>query len=230
MARKKGQKKGQGSQGTEQSNEKNPRAQNMNPNTESSSNKVENELEVSDDEVLTPKSALISLQQQSKMKEQASKWMTMMKGEKHEGVSYRLTWSEGIEATIGLEDMQPKLKYWTNSVVAYVLGSNPPLNVMDGFLRRVCKSHGVDKVNLLNKGIYLVRMNSEEGKLKAMAAGVQFFDKKPVIVHQWDPEEDYSHKDSDNVLEKLLQTIGNFRKVDQSTKDRNKLLYARVLG
>ncbi|KAL2931915.1 30S ribosomal protein S8 [Bienertia sinuspersici] len=155
----------------------------MNPNAESSSNKVDNELEVSDDEVLTPKSALISLQQQSKMKEQASKWMIVMKSDKHAGVSCRLSWSDDVE----------------------------------------------------------------EGMKKAMAAGVLYFDKKPVIFHQWDLEENYSHKDvtsvpvwiklhgldfkkwSENVLEKLLQSIGTFCKVEQSTKDRKKLLYVRVM-
>ncbi|KAL2942185.1 2-succinylbenzoate--CoA ligase [Bienertia sinuspersici] len=132
--------------------------------------------------------------------------------------------------TIRLEDIQPELDYWTNSVVVYVLGSNPPLIVMNGFLRRVWKCYGVDKVGLLNKGTYLVRMNSEEGMMKAMATGVQFFDKKPVIVNMWIKLHGLDFKYwNDNVLEKLLNSIGKFCNADQSTEDRNKLLYARVL-
>ncbi|KAL2901273.1 hypothetical protein RDABS01_026355 [Bienertia sinuspersici] len=148
--------------------------------------------------------------------------------------------------TIGLEDIQPKLAHWTNSIVVYVLGSNPPLTVMDDFLRRVCKSSGVNKVSLLNKGIYLVRMNSEEGMMKAISSGVQFFEKAcycptvasrgklypkdvksvPVWIKLHELEFKYW---TDSVMDKLLTSIGKFRNADQNTQDRRKLSYTRVL-
>lgn len=38
---------------------------------------------------------------------------------------------------IDLEDIQPKIDYWSSSVVCYVVGANPPGYVMDGFIRRI---------------------------------------------------------------------------------------------
>ncbi|KAL2937219.1 Gag-Pol polyprotein, partial [Bienertia sinuspersici] len=39
----------------------------------------------------------------------------------------------------------PEVDYWNSSIVAFVLGANPPEFVMDGYLRRVWKDYRVDK-------------------------------------------------------------------------------------
>lgn len=38
---------------------------------------------------------------------------------------------------IDMSEIQPKLDYWASSIYYYVVGSNPPPVVMEGFIRRV---------------------------------------------------------------------------------------------
>lgn len=38
---------------------------------------------------------------------------------------------------IEIEDIQDEIDYWNSSIVSYVIGANPPLPVMKGFIRRI---------------------------------------------------------------------------------------------
>lgn len=44
--------------------------------------------------------------------------------------------------------------------MCYVIRSNHPIQVMEGFIRRIWKNSNVYKVALLKKGIYIVRFLS----------------------------------------------------------------------
>ncbi|KAL2935158.1 hypothetical protein RDABS01_018276, partial [Bienertia sinuspersici] len=46
---------------------------------------------------------------------------------------------------IEMDEIQPELDYWQSSIYCQILGANPPLNVADGYFRRIRKNHGVDK-------------------------------------------------------------------------------------
>lgn len=54
--------------------------------------------------------------------------------------------------------------------------------VMDGFLRRICKSLGVDKVAIGEKGVFIVRFHNMENSDKVVNGGCPFFAGKPVIL------------------------------------------------
>lgn len=53
-------------------------------------------------------------------------------------------------------DIQSEVEYWRNSIICFVLGSNPPFPVMEGFLRRIWGRKGLDKVVGKPDGVYLV--------------------------------------------------------------------------
>lgn len=38
---------------------------------------------------------------------------------------------------ITFDDIKGEVDYWTNVVLCHVLGANPPLQVMEGFIRRM---------------------------------------------------------------------------------------------
>ena len=38
---------------------------------------------------------------------------------------------------IELEDIQEEISFWESSIVCYILGANPPLMVIEGFIRRI---------------------------------------------------------------------------------------------
>lgn len=56
-----------------------------------------------------------------------------------------------------MTEIQDETDYWSSFVVCYVIGTNPPIQVMDGFIRRVWKAYNVDKVVMVKKGRFIVR-------------------------------------------------------------------------
>ncbi|KAL2944091.1 LINE-1 retrotransposable element ORF2 protein [Bienertia sinuspersici] len=147
---------------------------------------------------------------------------------------------------IEIEDIQHEIDYWTSSLYAYVLGANPPTSVMEGFIRRVWKEHGVDKVINVKKGLFLIHFKTMDQCNKAKEGEKIFFDSKPVLIKAWSPETDmdlenimtipiwvhvhahykyWSHKS----LEKLTKGIGRFVKVDHTTANRDRLAFARCM-
>lgn len=80
---------------------------------------------------------------------------------------------------IDFDDNKEELEFWESVVVCYVLGANPPHNVMEGYVRRIWVKFGVDKVSQVGKGIYMVRFTTMENCGKVLQGGFQFFDSKP---------------------------------------------------
>lgn len=81
-----------------------------------------------------------------------------------------------------MEDVKEEIEYWKSAVVCFVLGSNPPLTVIDGYFKRIWGPLGVDKVVQINKDIFMVIFHSIEGRTKAIEGGIQTFDRKQVVV------------------------------------------------
>ncbi|XP_070009749.1 uncharacterized protein [Nicotiana sylvestris] len=118
--------------------------------------------------------------------------------------------SANVKST--LADMQEEIEYWQSAVVCYVLGSNPLLTVIEGFFKRMWGHLGLDKVAQTNKGVFMVRFHSVEGRTKAVERGTQTFDRKPVVVKPWKPW----------LVDKPV-------KADTTTTRKEKLMYARVM-
>ncbi|XP_048489782.1 uncharacterized protein LOC125491732 [Beta vulgaris subsp. vulgaris] len=147
---------------------------------------------------------------------------------------------------IGLEDIQEEVEYWNSAIICYVLGANPPNVVMEGFVRRIWRNLGVDKVAMVAKGVFIVRFTTMENRDKVISGGYPFFDGKPVMVKKWHPDMDFSKEDIRRVpiwiqlnldfkywgqgcLTKIVSGVGKFLKVDMATLKREKLQFARVL-
>lgn len=87
-----------------------------------------------------------------------------------------------INVKITLYDIKGKVEYWSSAVVCYVLGSNPPQPVMDGYFRRIWGKLVIDKVAQISRGVFIVRFHDLEYRSRVVEEGVQMFDRKPVIV------------------------------------------------
>uniref|UniRef100_A0A803P4D5 DUF4283 domain-containing protein n=1 Tax=Cannabis sativa TaxID=3483 RepID=A0A803P4D5_CANSA len=55
---------------------------------------------------------------------------------------------------ITLEDIEEEISFWNSALVCYVLRANPPLNVLDGFVRRLWKEK-IDKEDTSNVPIWI---------------------------------------------------------------------------
>lgn len=45
---------------------------------------------------------------------------------------------------IDFDDIGEEITLWENALVAYVLGSNPPQSVMEGYFKRIWGKWGID--------------------------------------------------------------------------------------
>jgi len=139
------------------------------------------------------------------------------------------------------------MAYWQNAVLCCVLGANPPYEVIDGFVQRIWTGCAIDKVLLIKKGLYLVRLIKRHDAMLVAQKGVYHFDQKPFIVKAWNPKIDI---DVDTIaslliwiqlpeldikywgmqsLSKIGSILGIPLKMDKYTKEKSLLKYAILL-
>lgn len=62
-----------------------------------------------------------------------------------------------------MDDISFEIEYWKNSVVCYVLGVHLPFDVVKGYVQRIWKKQGINKIVMLKNGVVLVRFDTEGG-------------------------------------------------------------------
>ncbi|XP_074305237.1 uncharacterized protein LOC141640287 [Silene latifolia] len=130
------------------------------------------------------------------------------------------------------EDVASEVAYWETAVVCYVLGSNPPWELLSGFIQKLWGVYKFDKLSFLPNGVFL--------------HGFPMFDNKPVVVKTW--TEDCSLMKervkavpiwlrlcglplkfwSKACLEKLAGLLGKFIRRDAATEDKTPLGFTRL--
>uniref|UniRef100_A0A803PLB8 DUF4283 domain-containing protein n=1 Tax=Cannabis sativa TaxID=3483 RepID=A0A803PLB8_CANSA len=153
---------------------------------------------------------------------------------------------EDRKVKIDLEDIEDEINYWKPSLVCYVLGSNPPLHILEGFAKRKW-SEKVDKVKLLAYGVFLIRFHSIEQRDEVLNGGHIFFNRKPVIMKPWDPNSSVKKEDvklvpiwiqleglelkywGEKSLFKIVGQLGKPIMVDAITRERERLMFPRIL-
>ncbi|VFQ72237.1 unnamed protein product [Cuscuta campestris] len=76
---------------------------------------------------------------------------------------------------------------WNSTLVCCVLRANPPLKVMDGFLRRIWKDYKIADVVVLREGQFVVHFEKEEDRDEIARRKYYFLDNKPMLVQRWKP-------------------------------------------
>lgn len=78
--------------------------------------------------------------------------------------------------------------------VTFIVGTNPPINVIEGFIRRISRNLNVDKVVMVKKGMFIVHFLTMDSRDKFLS-GHYFFDSKPLILKPWTAEMDMEKED-----------------------------------
>lgn len=135
---------------------------------------------------------------------------------------------------IEYDDIQDEIDYWNSSIVCYVFGANPPINVMEGFFRRIWRNLAVDKVALASHGVFLVRFTTMENRDKVLAMPRPTFDHKPVFLKAWEPDMEICKEEvrtvpiwvqiwgldfkywGEKALPRIMQKVGKFTKNDNA--------------
>lgn len=117
---------------------------------------------------------------------------------------------------------------------------------MEGFIGRIWRDQGVDKVALIKKGIYVVRFRFMEKRDSIFAGNTPFFGSKPMIMKPWSAEVDICKENvrtlpmwvqlfldfkywDMNCLVISVNPLGRLIKLDQATHRKDKLQYARLM-
>ncbi|KAM6542038.1 hypothetical protein CsatB_006485 [Cannabis sativa] len=117
---------------------------------------------------------------------------------------------------------------------------------MEGFAKRMWGDK-LDRVKLLSFGIYIIRFSNVEARDQVLNGGFIFFNRRPVIMKPWNPNENFSKEDVSRVpiwiqleglelkywgeksLFKIVGQMGKPIMVDAITKERERLSYPRIL-
>ena len=148
---------------------------------------------------------------------------------------------------ISCEDTENEVRYWQSSVVCFVLGVNPPLHVIEGFIKRIWKDNMAEKVGTMARGVFLVKLSAMKDVPKACASSGILFDKKPFLVKPWKQNMSYDKNDlafvpvwvrfhkldvvywGESSLRKTGGILGEVLRIDNATLNFDKLMFARLL-
>lgn len=72
-------------------------------------------------------------------------------------------------AKIHKEDIQDEINFWSTAVVCYVTSANPPLHVIEGFVRRIWKDQEIDRIGIVNRGVFLCVLCRKNTKNRLVA-------------------------------------------------------------
>lgn len=144
-------------------------------------------------------------------------------------------------------DIEEEIRYWETVVVCFVVGTNPPLHVIDGFVQRIWKDLELDTIGMVDKGVYIVRMKSCESREKAYESNGVLFDNKPFVIKSWTPKMSTDKNSlssmpvwiqlpklkaeyrSEASLKKIADIVAKVIKIDNATRKKARLRFARVL-
>ncbi|KAL2943652.1 D-ribose pyranase, partial [Bienertia sinuspersici] len=222
-----------------------------------------NTVPLDDEGMETPNQEMIPMYQASRSKPKFTEWLTKIinkhpisrihmddeidKGEKENDKKCQDKTDDIQEyVKMGLHEIQPELDYWASAVYCYIIGANPPVAVMKGFIKRVWGKYEVDKVIGVKKSLYLIRFKSMDYCKVVLNDEKIFFDSKPIMLKAWTHNADVTQEDfmtmpicihvhshykywGMHVLTKITKPIGRLVKVDHTTANREKLVYARCM-
>lgn len=136
---------------------------------------------------------------------------------------------------------------WDLCILLYVVGYKPWLKTFEGYANRVWATQKPFSVHPRNNGFFVVRFGLEEDCSKILKSGPWFMDRNLIIMKRLSPEMK-TDKDlltslpmwvrlpglsfklwGNKAIIALMSTIGVPIKMDEATKKKTRLAYARVL-
>ncbi|XP_074277271.1 uncharacterized protein LOC141600913 [Silene latifolia] len=144
------------------------------------------------------------------------------------------------------EDVQEEITYWKQAVYGFVVGGNPPWQILEGFLKRIWSKYSIDKISFLPNEVFLARFQTAEMQQAVLGSGYFLFDNKPLIIRAWQPDIDLEKEEIKCVpawirlkglplkfwgqsLPKLANLVGKYVKSDAATESKTRLGFARIM-
>ncbi|VFQ62530.1 unnamed protein product [Cuscuta campestris] len=149
-------------------------------------------------------------------------------------------------AKLTKDDVIDTTTYWDATLVCCILGANPPLEVVKGFINRIWSSYSIEEVSLLKEGQFIVSFKRVEDRDEVIKRKYYYFDNKPVLVQKWYPGVKVNIDQLDDIpiwiqlpdlemkywsltgLSKIGSLVGKPVKRDRATASKRKYAYARI--
>ncbi|KAJ8421613.1 hypothetical protein Cgig2_010180 [Carnegiea gigantea] len=150
-------------------------------------------------------------------------------------------------AKLETEDVLTEIEYWSSSVLCSVIGSNPPFEIIQNYIRKIWAHYEIDKILQVRKGLFLARFVHHQNKTTVESKGFYFFGNKPFVVKGWNLELEMHTGNLKSIplwirlpnlelkywsissLSKIGSLIGIPIKTDQYTISKTMIQYARLL-
>ncbi|XP_074297875.1 uncharacterized protein LOC141628669 [Silene latifolia] len=144
------------------------------------------------------------------------------------------------------DDVKGELEYWKKSVYGFVLGANPPVEVVEGFLKRLWSNYPIDKISFCANGVFLRRFRTSQARQQILQQGHFLFDNKTLIVRPWDEGVALEKEDIKEVpvwvkifnlplkfwgkcLPRIAGILGKYVRCDDATQGKRRLSFAKVM-
>ncbi|XP_074288423.1 uncharacterized protein LOC141613582 [Silene latifolia] len=144
------------------------------------------------------------------------------------------------------EDVHDEIEYSKQAVYGFIVGANPPWQILEGFLKRIWNKYVIDKLSFLPNEVFIARFQTDEMKQAVLNSGHFLFDNKPMIIKPWVLDIELIKEEVKSVpawirlhklplkfwgksLVKLANLVGTYIKSDSATEQKTRLGFARVM-
>ncbi|XP_074315477.1 uncharacterized protein LOC141651676 [Silene latifolia] len=144
------------------------------------------------------------------------------------------------------EDIKSEVDFWNTAVYGYILGANPPWEMVEDYVYKIWDQYDVDRVSFMENGIFLVRLKTLAQKDNLLNSGPYLFENIPIILRPWSKDVDLIKEKVDKVpvwvklygipikfwgdfLPSIAGLVGKFVRKDLATQDKTRLSFARVM-
>ncbi|XP_062103313.1 uncharacterized protein LOC133814362 [Humulus lupulus] len=149
-------------------------------------------------------------------------------------------------ARVDADEVKVQTANWSSAVICMVLGATPPMNVFEGFIKRVRSHLGIAQIERMTMGLAMVKFNDDATRDQVLENGILHFDRKSVIIRPWSADlsvirlvrsvplwirlHDLGLQYwGSKCLSALVSMIGKPIMVDKFTTERSRIQFARVL-
>ncbi|XP_074298137.1 uncharacterized protein LOC141628954 [Silene latifolia] len=144
------------------------------------------------------------------------------------------------------EDTKSEVDFWNTAVYGYVLGANPPREMVEDYVYKLWDQYDVDRVSFMENGVFLVRLKTLVHRDNLLNSGPYLFENKPIILRPWSKDVDLIKEKADKVpvwvklygiplkfwgdcLPRIAGLVGKFVRKDIATQEKTRLSFARIM-
>ncbi|XP_058775015.1 uncharacterized protein LOC131649265 [Vicia villosa] len=93
-----------------------------------------------------------------------------------------------IEVEIEEKDVESEIRFWENSLIMYVIGTNVSMNAMKNYMSRVWNFVALPDMYYNDEGYFILKFKNGDARDEVMMKGPYTFQNKPMILLEWRPD------------------------------------------